>query len=110
MCFHLNGKIVTIIVLPQQIQCSHCAMYSSPGCKWIRDLLKRERDRVEVQSKPTAELQALSADISRDFDHTAEMTRAQSCLALLVVGPCTTSYACASTFNLAVNIVDISLQ
>lgn len=72
--------------------------------------MKREQDRVEVQIKPTAELQALSADISWDFDHTAEMTRAQSCLALLVVRLRTTSYACASTFNLAVNIVDTLLH
>lgn len=83
--FHLNRKIVTIMVLPQDIQWSHCTMYNSPGCYWIRGLVKRERDRVEVQSEPTAELLALFGDISWDFDHTVEMTRAQSCLALLVV-------------------------
>lgn len=33
--FHLNGKIVTIMVLPHRRQWAHCAAYSSPGRWWI---------------------------------------------------------------------------
>ena len=83
--FHLNGKIVTIMVLPQHVQWAHCATYNSPGCWWIWGLARGERDGVEVQSEPTAESPALFADIFWDFDHTVEMAAAQSCLALLVV-------------------------